>query len=77
MDDTDAALACILEDCKDADDMAWYIGRLATIVQHLTCRMAREVGQTEAGIRTLYSTWADTTAEQFTDPRRFPSRKPH
>jgi len=41
MDVTDAALACILADCQDADDMVWYIGKLATIVQHLTCCMAR------------------------------------
>jgi hypothetical protein len=77
MDVTDAALACILADCQDADDMVWYIGKLATIVQHLTCCMAREVDQTEAGIRTLYATWADLAVEQFADPRRFPSRKPH
>ncbi len=76
-DDIEAALASILANCKKPDDVQWYIGTLATIVQHLVCCMAREVNQTESGIRTLYSTWADMAAQQFGDGRGFRSKKPH
>ncbi len=77
MDETDAALACILADCKSADDLKRYIAKFAHIVQHLVCCMAKEVNQTDAGIRTLYSTWADMAVEQLDDPGGFTSKKPH
>lgn len=77
MDDTDAALACILADCKSSDDLKRNIAKFAIIVQVLVCCMAREVNQAEAGIRALYSTWADMAVEQFDDPRAFPGKKPH
>ena len=77
MDDTDAVLAYILADCKGGNDMAWYIGRLATMLQYLVCCKAREFDETASGIRMLYMTWADTALEQFADPRRFPCKKPH
>lgn len=77
MDDVDEALACILADCKNADDMERWIGKFAAIAQQLVCFMGREAHQTEAGIRTLYSTWADMATEQFAEGRRFPSKKPH
>ena len=77
MDETDAALACILADCKNADDLNRYIMKFAIIVHYLVCRTAKEGHQTEDGIRTLYSTWADMAVEQLDDPRTFPSKKPH
>ena len=77
MDDTDAALAYILADCDDGSDKAWYIGRLARMLQYLVCCKARELDETAAGIRTLYTAWADMAVEQFCDARRFPSKKPH
>jgi hypothetical protein len=77
MDDADDALACILAHCKSADDLNHYIMKYAIIVHYLVCCMAKEVHQTEDGIRTLYSTWADMAVEQLKDPRSFPSKKPH
>ena len=77
MNEADAALAAILADCKSPDDLKRYIAKFALIVQHLVCCMAKETHQTDAGIRTLYSTWADMAVEQLDDPRTFPSKKPH
>ena len=77
MDETDAALARILADCKSVEDMKRRIATYAIIVQYLVGCMAREVHQTEAGIRALYSLWADLAVEQLDDPRTFPGRKPN
>jgi hypothetical protein len=77
MNEADAALAAILANCATDDDLARHIIKHAVIVQHLVCRMGQSVHQTEDGIRTLYSTWADMAVEQLKDPRSFPSKKPH
>ena len=77
MDDADTAIACILSDCATADDLRRYIMMHAIIVQHLVCRLGKEVNQSEAGIRTLYATWADIAVEQFEDWRAFPGTTLH
>ena len=77
MNEADAALAAILADCATDDDLTRYIMKHAVIVQHLVCRMGKSVNQTEAGIRTLYATWADMAVEQLEDPRTFPGRTFH
>lgn len=77
MDDTATELACILADCGNADDLSRYLMKHAVIVPHLVCLMGKEVRQSEAGIRTLYATWADMAAEQFQEPRTVPGKKLH
>ncbi len=77
MDDIDAAVASVLDDCKNADDMERYIGRFAGILRHLVCCKAKEANQTEADIRASYSTWADMAVEQFADRSGLPCKKPH
>lgn len=77
MDDADTAMACIAAECETVDDLTRHIMKHALIVQHLVCRMGKEIHQSEAGIRTLYADWADMAVEQFQDPRAFPGRKPH
>jgi hypothetical protein len=65
----DAAFANILANCATDGDLEFYVMQHALIVQHLVCHMAKEAHQTEAGIRTLYSTWADMAIKQLNDPR--------
>lgn len=77
MDDADVVVASILAKCKTHDDLQRQIMAHALIVQYLLCHMAREVKQTEAGIRALYAAWADMAVAAFTDPRGVPGRKPH
>ena len=77
MDDADTAIACIVAECETVDDLMRHIMKHALIVQHLVCRMGKEVHQSETGIRTLYVDWADLAVEQFHDSRAFPGRKPH
>ena len=75
--ETDAALAHILADCKSVENMKRHIATYAIIVQYLVGCMARDVHQTEGGIRALYSSWADMAVEQFDHPRELPNKKPH
>jgi hypothetical protein len=77
MDETDAALACILADCDNLEDMKRQIMKYAIIVQRLVCCMVKDLDQPEARIRSLYSDWADIAVEEFGDRRSFPGRKPH
>lgn len=77
MDDADAAIAYIVAECETIDDLTRHIMKHALIVQHLVCRMGKEVHQSEAGIRTLYADWADMAVEQFDDPRVLCGRKFH
>jgi hypothetical protein len=77
MDDADVMVSSILGKCKTHDDLQRQIMTHALIVQYLVCHMAREVKQTEAGIRALYAAWADMAVEEFADPRGFAGRKPH
>ena len=69
MNNVNDELMHILVDCTTAEDFQHYITHHATILQHLVCHMAQHLHQTEAGIRTLYATWADLTVEEFHDPR--------
>jgi hypothetical protein len=77
MDDTDAAVACILADCESAEDIKHQAIKYATIVQRLVCCLVRDLHRPEARIRTLYADWAEMAVEEVADPRAFPVRKPH
>lgn len=77
MEDTATELARILADCGNADDLSRHLMKHAVIVQHLVCLLGKEVRQSEAGIRTLYATWADMAAEQFQGPRTVPGKTLH
>ena len=77
MDEADVVLAWMLAKCRSPDELQRRITAHAVLVQHLVCQFAREVHQSEAGIRALYSTWADMAVEEFGDRRSFPGRKPH
>jgi hypothetical protein len=77
MNETDAGLAAILDDCLTDDDLAHHILKHAIIVQHLVGRMGKSVDTTETAIRTLYSAWAEMAVEHLKDPGALPGRKYH
>jgi hypothetical protein len=77
MDDADAALAGILADCANDDDLQRYIIKHAIIVQRLACCMVKDADHAEARIRTLYADFADMAVEHIGDSRVFPGRKLH
>jgi hypothetical protein len=65
MKDAEAALARILSNCKTRDDLQQHIMSHVIILQLLVCYMAKDVKQSEDGIRSLYSAWADMAVDQF------------
>lgn len=77
MDEADVVLAWMLAKCKSPDELERRVKAHATIVQHLVCCLARQVDQSDAGIRALYSAWADMAVEEFRDPRAVTRWRPH
>ena len=59
----------IIARCASLDDLSVQIIRQAKIVLYLVCEMGRKSDHTEAGIRLLYSSWAEMAIEEFHSPR--------
>jgi hemerythrin len=69
MDEADAAVADILADCANDDDLTRHIMKHATIVQRLACCMVKGQDHAEDRIRTLYGDLADMAVEHIADSR--------
>jgi hypothetical protein len=77
MDDLDTEIACILADCASDDDLQRYIIKHAKIVQRLACCMVKDLDDSEARIRTLYSDLAELAVDHIHDSRSYPPVKLH
>jgi len=77
MDDADTALADILADCANDDELQRHIMKHATIVQRLACCMVKGQDHAEARIRELYANLADLAVEHIGDARVIPREKLH
>lgn len=64
---TDAEL--IIARCASLDDLSLQIVRHAKNVLYLACDLCRKIGQTEDGLRWLYTLWGEMAAEELRSPR--------
>lgn len=64
---TDAEL--IIARCATLEELSLQIVRHAKIVLYLVCDLCSKCGQTEAGIRWLYTVWAEMAVEEFRSPK--------
>lgn len=67
-DETKAAAEAIIAKCDGMKDVETHIIYHASVLLYLVCHMAKHVDQTETGIRSLYSKWADMAVAEFRSP---------
>lgn len=65
-DEQRAAADAIIAKCESVEDLESHIIYHASVALYLVCHMAKHIGQSEAGIRSLYGAWADMAVKEFT-----------